>query len=180
LAGGAGALALVPPQPIVAPSKMLTSSRPSSDSLFRRRTGKPTHSRDARATAELPIATSRDGNWLRIAGSLLAAVDAAVVLTVSVAVTAVVPVIAGGVVTEHVGTSAPPMGTPVTAQLRATVPLKPADGVMVIVDVALGPEVAMVTAVPLRAKLGEATGTTKVKLVVALRLVVEAPVTATV
>ena len=112
----------------------------------------------------------------------MAAVDAAVVLTVSIAVTAAVPAIAGGAVTEQVGASTPPMGPPVTAQLRANVPLKPPPGVMVMVDVALGPGDGMVTAVPLRAKPGGiavTAGTVKVKPVVVFRLPAEAPVTVT-
>jgi hypothetical protein len=51
-----------------------------------------------------------------------------VVLTVSVAVTGALPVVAGGAVTEHVGASAAPMGPPETAQLSATLPVKPPDG----------------------------------------------------
>ena len=35
--------------------------------------------------------------------------------------------VAGGAVTEHVGASAAPMGPPETAQLRATLPVKPPD-----------------------------------------------------
>jgi hypothetical protein len=104
------------------------------------------------------------------------AADAAVVLMVSVAVTAAGPVIAGGTVTEHVGASAPPVGPPVTAQLRVTLPVKPPRGVIVMVDVPFGPGDAMVTAVLLSVKLG-ATGTTTVKVVVALRLPAEVPVT---
>jgi hypothetical protein len=48
-----------------------------------------------------------------------------VVLTVSVAVTDVPSAIAGGAVTEHVGASAAPIGPLETAQLRATLPVKP-------------------------------------------------------
>jgi hypothetical protein len=114
----------------------------------------------------------------------LAALDAAVVLTVSVAMTAVAKVIAGGAVTEHVGASAPPVGPAVMAQLRTTVPVKPPLGVIVMVDVAFGPGDAIVTAVLLSVKPGGAVGTLAgtltVKLVVALRLPAEAPVTVTV
>ncbi len=78
------------------------------------------------------------GRWLRIAKWLLAVV-AAVVFTVSVAVTAAAPTIAGGFVTEHVGASAPPIGPPATAQLRATAPVKPPPGMIVMVDEALAP-----------------------------------------
>ena len=45
--------------------------------------------------------------------ALWVAADAAVVLMVSVAITAAGPVIAGGTVTEHVGASAAPVGPPV-------------------------------------------------------------------
>jgi hypothetical protein len=103
----------------------------------------------------------------------------AVVFTVSVAVTGALPVVAGGAVTEHVGTSAASMGPPETAQLRATLPVKPPVGVIVMVDIPVGPGDAMVTAVLLSVKPG-AAGTTTVKLVVALRLSAEAPVRVTV
>ena len=106
------------------------------------------------------------------------------VLTVSVAVTVAPPVVAGGAVTEHVGASAAPVGPPETAQLRATLPVKPPVGVIVMIDVSLGPGDAMVTAVLLSVKPGRAAGTLAgtltVKLVVALRLPVEAAVTVTV
>jgi hypothetical protein len=99
---------------------------------------------------------------------------------VSVAITAVAPVIAGGAVTEHVGTSTAPMGLPVTAQLRATLPVNPPLGLIVMVDVAFGPGDAMVTAVPLSVKPGGGAGTWTVKLVVAFTLPAEVPVTLTV
>jgi hypothetical protein len=117
---------------------------------------------------------------LRIARLLLAVVDATVVFTVSVAVTAAFPTIAGGFVTEHVGASAPSVGPPATAQLRATMPAKPPPGVIVMVDVALGPGDAMVTAEPLIVKPGGGAGTLTVKLVVAFRPPVESAVTVTV
>ena len=94
----------------------------------------------------------------------------------SVAVTGVVPEIAGGAVTEHVGASVPPVGPLETAQLSATPPVKPPLGVIVMVEVPLGPGDAMVTAVLLSVKLGGATGTKTVKVVVALRLPAEVPV----
>ena len=101
----------------------------------------------------------------------------------SVAVTAVAPVITGGDATEHVGASASPAGPPVTAQLKATLPVKPPLGVIVMVDVAFVPGDAMVTAVLLSVKpvgtAGTLTGTLTVKLVVALRLPGETPVTVT-
>ena len=72
------------------------------------------------------------------------------------------------------------MGPPVTAQLRATLPVKPPLGLIVMVDVPLGPGDAMVTAVLLSVKPGGGGGTLTVKLVVALRLPAETPVTVTV
>jgi hypothetical protein len=141
--------------------------------------GNPNQSSDAMATTEPPIATLRCGCCARATGWLSAAADAAVVLTVSVAVTGAPPVIAGGAVTEHVGVSAAPMGPPEAAQLRATLPVKPPVGVIVTVDVPLGPGAAMVTAALLSVKPG-AAGTITVKLVVAPALPIEAPVTVTV
>lgn len=96
----------------------------------------------------------------------------------SAAVTAVAPVIGGGAVTEHVGESAAPMGPPLTAQLRDTLPVKPPLGLILTVDVPLDPGVGMVTAVLLREKPG--AGTSMVRLVVALVLPAETPVTFTV
>ena len=78
------------------------------------------------------------------------------VLTVRVALTALAPVIAGGAETEHVGASTPPAGVLVTAQLKATLPVKPPLGVIVTVDVGLGPGDAIVIAVPLSANPGGA------------------------
>lgn len=76
----------------------------------------------------------------------------------SVAVTAAVPVIAGGVVTEQVGGSVAPVGLAVIEQASATAPVKPPLGVTVIVDVAGVPGVTFVIAVPLSAKLGTGAG----------------------
>jgi hypothetical protein len=78
---------------------------------------------------------------------------AAVVLTVSVAVTAAVPVIAGGAATEQVGRSTAVAG-PVTVQESATEPVKPLLGLIVIIEVPLAPGVAMLTVVLVSAKLG--------------------------
>jgi hypothetical protein len=176
LAGVAGgAAALPPPHPIAPAIKVAISSRPSGVIVLRRRMGNPNQSSDAMATTVPPIAHATDRLW--------AAADAAVVLTVSVAVTGALPVAAGGAETEHVGASAAPMGPPETAQLRATLPVKPPVGVIVMVDVPVGPGDAMVTAVLLSVKPGGAggalAGTLTVKLVVALRLPVEAAVTVT-
>jgi hypothetical protein len=82
---------------------------------------------------------------------------AAVVLTVSVAVTAAVPVMAGAAATEQVGRSTAVVG-PVTAQETATEPVKPPLGLIVIVEVPLTPGVAMLTVVLVSAKLGAGAG----------------------
>jgi hypothetical protein len=100
---------------------------------------------------------------------------AAAVLTVSVADTAVVPVMAGGAATEQVGGSTAVAG-PVTAQVRATVPVKPLLGVIVIVEVPLPPGVAMLTVVLVSAKLGAGAVTvtaTIAVLVLAMRFPLE-------
>jgi hypothetical protein len=78
--------------------------------------------------------------------SPLAVDDIAVVLTVSVAVTGAVPVIASEAGIEQVGASAAPAGPPLTAQLSATFPAKPPLGDSIIVAVPLAPAVAIVIA----------------------------------
>jgi hypothetical protein len=82
---------------------------------------------------------------------------AAVVLTVSIAVTVVVPVMGGGAATEQVGRSTAVAG-PVTVQESATEPVKPPLGMIVIVEVPLTPGVAMLTVVLVSAKLGAGGG----------------------
>ena len=76
-------------------------------------------------------------------------------LTVSVAVTAALPVIAGGAETVQVGAPAAVAGEVVTAQLRATAPVKPPLGVTVMAEVAEAPATS-VRAVPLSAKSADA------------------------
>ena len=102
----------------------------------------------------------------------------------SAAVTAVAPVIGGGAVTEHVGESAAPMGPPLTAQLRDTLPVKPPLGLIITVEVLFGPGAEMVIPALVSVKpggtAGTLAGTLTVKLVVALRPPAEAPVTVTV
>jgi len=178
LAGLAGGAAAFPPHPIPAPVKVAITSRPSFAIVLRRRMGNPIQSSDAMPTTEPPIATPRGGGCARAPCWLCSAADAAVVLTVSAAVTGAPPAIAGGAVTEHVGASTTPIGPPETAQLRATLPVKPPVGVIVRIDVPLAPADAMVAAVLLSVKPG-ATATTTVKLAVALRLPAEAPVAVT-
>jgi hypothetical protein len=80
-----------------------------------------------------------------------------VVLTVSVAVTAAVPVMAGGAAKEQVGRSTAVAG-PVTVQESATEPVKPPLGMIVIVEIPLTPGVAMLTVVLVSAKLGAGGG----------------------
>ena len=147
-----GAAAFVPPHPIAALIKVAIGSRLSCVIVLRRRMGNPKNSSDAMAIRAPPAPATRGGYCVRVA--LWVAADAAVVLMVSVAVTAAGPVIAGGTVTEHVGASAPPVGPPVTAQLRATLPVKPPLGLIVMVEVAFGPGAAMVIPVLLSVKPG--------------------------
>lgn len=106
---------------------------------------------------------------------------AAVLFTVSVAVTAVVPAIAGGAVTEQVGASVAPVGLVVTAQASATAPVKPPLGVTVIVDVAGVPGVTFVMATLLSAKLGTGAGpVTVTETLVPCERVPDVPLTLTV
>ena len=178
----AGAAAFVPPHPIAALIKVAIVSKLSCVIVLHRRMGNPKKGSDAMAIRAPPAAVTRGGYCVRAA--LWVAADAAVVLMVSVAVTAAGPVIAGGAVTEHVGASAPPVGPPVTAQLRATLPVKPPLGLIVTVEVLFGPGAEMVIPALVRVKPGGAAGTLAgtltVKLVVALGLPAEAAVTVTV
>ena len=146
---GGGTAAIVPlPQPVAPPIRVTTNSRPRYVLGLRN----PNISRDAMAIREPPIATTPGGVCLPATGPPFTTLDAGVVLTVSVVVTAVAPVIAGGDAVEHVGGSASPVGPPATEQLRATLPVNPPLGVIVIVDVADAPADAMVTAAPVIVK----------------------------
>jgi hypothetical protein len=177
-----GATAFVPPHPIAALINVAIVSRLNCVIVLRRGMGNPKNSSDAMAIRVPPAAATRGGYCVRAA--LWVAADVAVVLIVSVAVTAASPVIGGGTVTEHVGASAPPVGPPATAQLRATLPVKPPLGLIVTVEVPFGPGAAMVIPALLSVKPGGAAGTLAgtltVKLVVALRPPAEVPVTVTV
>ena len=177
-----GAAAFVPPHPIATLIKVAIGSRLSCVIVLRRRMGNPKNSSDAMAIRAPPAVAARGGDCVRAA--LWVAADAAVVLIVSVAVTAAGPVIAGGAVTEHVGASAPPVGPPVTAQLKATLPVKPPLGLIITVEVLFGPGAEMVIPALVSVKpggtAGTLAGTLTVKLVVALRPPAEAPVTVTV
>jgi len=116
----------------------------------------------------------------RILGFAIAAV-AAVVLTVSVAVPAVVPVIATGELTEQVGGSVSFVG--VIAQLKVTLPVNPPPGVTVIVDVfpvvAPGAIVIAPLFVNVTVSVAETAATVTATAVEAVRLP-EVPVTVTV
>jgi hypothetical protein len=79
------------------------------------------------------------------------------VFTVSVAVTAELPETGVDPLAEHVGASAAPDG-PVTAQLRATLPVNPPLGVIVIAEVAFPPADGMLMFEPLSANIGVAGG----------------------
>jgi hypothetical protein len=112
-----------------------------------------------------------------LSGLWRAAADAAEVLTVSVAVTGPVPEIAAGCAAEQVGVPTAPDGLAVTAQVSATLPVKPPLGVSVMVEVALAPGDAMLMGVPLSVKDGVAAGPARViAMVVASVKVPEFPV----
>jgi hypothetical protein len=142
----------------------IVANAPSSNRLSRvfvrrRRKGNPKNRNAAKA---LPPPSANTGlRWLRkaVAAWPLALDEllAAVVLTVSVAVTAAVPVMAGGAAKEQVGRSTAVAG-PVTVQESATEPVKPPLGMIVIVEVPLTPGVAMLTVVLVSAKLGAGAG----------------------
>jgi hypothetical protein len=142
----------------------IVANAPSSKRLSRvsvrlRRKGNPKNRNAARALAP-PSANIRLCFLRKAVTEWPVALDellAAVVLTVSVTDTAVVPVIAGGAATEQVGGSTAVAG-PVTVQESATEPVKPPLGLIVIVEVPLAPGVAMLTVVLVRAKLGAEVG----------------------
>jgi hypothetical protein len=154
----------------------IVANAPSSNRLSRvfvrrRRKGNPKNRNAARA---LPPPSANIGlRWLRKAVAVWpVALDellAAVVLTVSVAVTAVVPVMAGGAATEQVGRSTAVAG-PVTVQESATEPVKAPLGMIVIVEVPLTPGVAMLTVVLVSAKLGAGPGTVTVTATLVLAM----------
>jgi hypothetical protein len=85
------------------------------------------------------------------------AVVAPFVLTVSVALTACVPAIICGWLMEHVGGLTAPTGA-VTAQTRATLPVNPPLGVIVITEVAFPPTDGMLMFEPPSMNIGVAVG----------------------
>ncbi len=101
-------------------------------------------------------------------------------VTVSVEVPAVVPLIVTGEVTAQVGRLDP---VPVTAQLRATAPVNPPEGVTVMVELPVAPPAAKVTEpLLLRAIAGVAAAacTVTATVLVAEETAVPVPVTVTV
>lgn len=98
------------------------------------------------------MATPPPMGKIRRSGSWTAALDAAVVLMVSVTVTGAVPEIAAVAGTEQAGILTTPAGWLVTAQVRATVPVKPLFGVIVRFEVPLAPGDVRVTGVAPRIK----------------------------
>jgi hypothetical protein len=143
----------VPPHPITIGVNAPSSNRLSRVFVRQRREGTPKN-RNATRAPPPPSANIRLC-WLRkaVAASPVALDEllAAVVLTVSVVVTAAVPVMAGGVATEQVGGSAAVAG-PFTVQESASLLETPPLGVIVIVEVPLAPGEAMLTGVLVSAK----------------------------
>jgi hypothetical protein len=161
------------PQPALNPTATISTNAASNVDIRRRRVGTIRTSNPASATPP-PIGSNR------ILGFSIAAATA-VVLTVSVAVPAVVPLIAIGEVTEHVGVSVPLVGE--TAQLKATLPVNPPPGVTVIVDVfpLVAPGEAIVIAplfVSVTVSVADTAVTITPTVVVAVRLP-DVPVTVT-
>jgi hypothetical protein len=123
-------LELLPPQP--APAEKNSSSMSPNPAMRRLRVGIPTRKIPANSA---PLVAANQPK----PGGEVTAPDkdrAAVVLTVSVEVPELFATEVGA--KEHVGAGVPP---PVTAQVRATVPLKPAVEPIVIVEVADAPAV---------------------------------------
>jgi hypothetical protein len=121
----------------------------------------------SRIQARAALLAVYQGTPLRL-GRTRAALVAAVVVIVSVAVPAEVPVILTGLVEPKlkVGGYWAPVGLEVTAAVSTTLPVKPPAGVTVMVEVfpVVAPGVT-VTAVPLTVKLGGG-GTVTVTVVV--------------
>ena len=168
----------VPPHPMTIVANAPSSNRLSRVFVRRRRKGNPKNRNAARALP--PPSDNIRLRWSRkaVAAWPLALDEllAAVVLTVSVAFTAAVPVIAGGAATEQVGRSTAVAG-PVTVQESATEPVKPPLGMIVIVEVPLTPGVAMLTVVLVSAKLGAGGGAGAVTVTATIAVLVLARTT---
>jgi hypothetical protein len=131
-----------------------TTSRLRNVCHLRRRSGRQKKSSDA-SVAPPPKAN------ICLIGLWSAAVDPAVVLTVSVAVTAV-PAMAAGAVAEQVGASTESDGLAVTAHVSVTMPVNPPLGVMVMIEVPVAPGDAMLIGPLLIVKVVASTGATTV------------------
>jgi len=157
-------LLLLPPQAMAPLARVKRSANmPNMVRHLRRRAGMPKRRMQARAA--VPVAYQRAPGR---AGYSRAPVVAAVVVTVSVAVPAVVPVMPTGLVEPKlsVGGYWAPVGLDAMVADSATLPLKPPEGMMEMVE--LFPEVAprvTVTAVPLMVKVGVAGVVTVTELV---------------
>src|ERR1700733_8474169 len=158
-------------------AKAPSSNRLTRDFVRRRGEGSPKN-RNATRAPPPPSANFRLCCLRKAVAAWPVALDellAAVVLTVSVADTPVIPVMASGAETEQVGGSTAVAG-PVTVQESATEPVKPPLGLIVIVEVPLAPGVAMRTVVLVSAKLGAGAVTvtaTIAVLVLAMRFPLE-------
>ena len=143
------------PHPTTIVANATSSNRLGRVFVWQRREGTPKNRNAIRAPP--PPSANIGLGWLRKAvAAWPVALDelvAAVVLTVSVVDTAVVPVMGGGAATEQVGGSIAADG-PVTVQESATLAEKPPLGLIVIIEVPLAPGVAMLTGVLVSANLG--------------------------
>jgi hypothetical protein len=111
---------------------------------------------------------------------LLSAVVGAVVLMVTTSVCAVVPLMVTEAVARlHVGRSAAPAGEELMAQLIATAPVNPPDGVTVIVELlpVVAPGITVMLPLLVRAKLGVGAAVTLTVTVVVCVIEPEVPVT---
>lgn len=114
----------------------------------------------------------------RSIGLRSAALDAAVVLMVSVDVTGPVPEMGAGWAAEQVGASIAPDGWEVMAQVSATLPINPPLGVTVMVEVALAPGDAILIGAALIVKAGATIALlTAIAMLVVLTTLPELPVT---
>lgn len=161
---------LLTAQPL-APTRNAPSRKTTSRARHVRRRG--TKSRNSAASA-LPPPRPNKERWRATEGG--GDVD-----RVRVAVTACVPVTAGGWLTEQAGGSTGLDGLVAMAHARATGPVKPPLGVMVMVEVPVAPADAMLMAEPLRANWpvpGPVTGgSTVMSTVVEALMVPDFPVT---
>lgn len=165
------------PQPIAAIEAKKTTSPSMAIQLRRRRAGMPKKQTSASA---VPPAEGQK-NFAGLSAGLFMELVAAVVLTVSVEVSAPAVIETDVGASVHVGASIAPDGLDVTEQDRLTAPVNEFFGVTVIVDVF--PEVApgLTEMFPLlvRAKVGAAAAVTVTLTVVLDVIAPDVPVTVT-